>query len=97
MRRRVLVTNRCTCGFSRLLAAAFVVFALASCVSSADQKAAVEKTCEGQGYKPGTDGFSKCMMTITQNREKERDQDMNAVQMQQNMMMAPNCPSGMCW
>ncbi len=93
----MLVMDRhARCG-ARLLAAALVVFALAGCVSSADQKAADEKTCTDQGNKAGTEAFSRCMMTIAQNRDKERDQDMNAVQMQQNMMMAPNCPSGMCW
>ena len=97
MRGRVLVTARRAQGRRRLLAAAVVAFALTGCVSSADQKAADEKSCTDQGNKPGTEAFSRCMLTITQNRDKERDQDMNAVQMQQNMMMAPNCPSGMCW
>jgi hypothetical protein len=70
---------------------------LAGCVSAAEQKAADEKTCAGYGYKPGGDDFSRCMMTIDQNRNKMRDQDMNAVQMEQSIMMAPNCPTGMCW
>lgn len=82
---------------AQLFAALFLACALAGCASSAEQKAADQKTCEGQGYKPGSDGFAKCMMTIAQNRDKEREQDMNAVQMQQEIMMAPNCPTGMCW
>ena len=97
MRRRVLVTNRHAQGGPRFLAAALIAFALAGCASSAEQKAEDEKTCAGYGNKPGTEEFSKCMMTIAQNREKERDQDMNAVQMQQSIMMAPNCPTGVCW
>jgi hypothetical protein len=97
MRRRVLVSGLGARAGSRLLAASLVAFVLAGCASSAEQKAADEKTCAGYGYKSGSDEFSKCMMTIAQNREKQRDQDMNAVQMQQSIMMAPNCPSGMCW
>lgn len=81
----------------RLLAALAVATALWGCTSPAERKAADEKKCESNGFKPGSDEFSKCMMAIDTNREKVRDQDMNAVQMQQNIMMAPNCPTGMCW
>ena len=93
----MLVTESGARGGSRLLAASLVALALAGCALAAEQKAADEKICAGYGYKSGSDEFSKCMMTIAQNREKQRDQDMNAMQMQQSIMMAPNCPSGMCW
>lgn len=79
------------------MAAAWVALALAACTSSADLKAQDQKTCEAQGNKPGSDEFATCMLTLAQNREKERDQDMNAMQMQQRIMMSPSCPAGMCW
>lgn len=93
----MLVTGIAPRSGSRFLAALLVAFALAGCASAAEQKAADEKKCEGYGYKSGSDEFSKCMMTIDQNRTKMRDQDMNAMQMQESIMMAPNCPTGMCW
>lgn len=82
---------------AQFLAALLVTFALAGCTTPAEQKAEDEKKCAGYGYKSGSEEFSKCMMAIDTSREKVRDQDMNAVQMQQNIMMAPNCPTGMCW
>jgi hypothetical protein len=36
------------------------------------------------------------MMIVDQNRVKMRDQDMNAMQMEETMMMAPGC-AGACW
>lgn len=80
-----------------ILAALLVAIALAGCKSAAEQKADDRKTCEGYGYKPGSDDFARCMMTIDQNRAKMRDQDMNAMQMQETIMMSPTCPTGMCW
>lgn len=81
----------------RFLAPLLAGLLLAACTSSAELKAQDEKTCEGQGNKPGTDEFARCMLTLTQNREKERDQDMNAIQRQQQIMISPSCPAGMCW
>jgi hypothetical protein len=81
----------------RFLAPLLAGLLLAACTSSAELKAQDQKTCEGQGNKPGSDEFAKCMLTLTQNRDKERDQDMNAVQRQQQIMMSTSCPAGMCW
>ncbi len=81
----------------RFLAPLLAGLLLAACTSSAELKAQDEKTCEEQGNKPGSDAFAKCMLTLTQNRDKQREQDMNAVQMQQQMMMSTSCPAGMCW
>lgn len=81
----------------RLLISTLLAMALAACTTAAEQKAADEKKCEGYGFKPNTDPFAKCMMVVDQNRAKMRDQDMNAMQMQESIMMAPNCPTGMCW
>jgi hypothetical protein len=76
--------------FSLLLA-----LALAACTTAAEQKAADEKKCEGYGFKQGSDSFSKCMMVVDQNRTKMRNDDMNAMQMEESMMMAPGC-AGAC-
>lgn len=76
--------------------AVYLALALTGCVSATEQKAADTKTCESQGNQQGTDGFAQCMQRITEARDRQRDQDMNAVQMQQSIMMAPNCPAGMC-
>lgn len=82
---------------TRFLAPLVAGLLLAACTSSAELKAQDQKTCEAQGNKPGTDEFARCMLTLSQNRDKERDQDMNAVQRQQQIMMSTSCPAGMCW
>lgn len=81
---------------TRFLICALLAVGLAACTTAAEQKAADEKKCEGYGFKAGTNSFAKCMMVIDQNRAKMRDQDMNAMQMEETMMMAPGC-AGACW
>lgn len=81
----------------QLLTALPLALVLAACTTAAEQKAADEKKCQGYGFQPNTDSFAKCMMVIDQNRAKMRDQDMNAMQMQETIMMSPTCPTGMCW
>lgn len=81
----------------RLLTSLLFAFALTACTSAAEQRAKDEKTCEGYGFKPATDSFSKCLMSVDLSRRKMRDQDMNAMETQETMMMAPGCASGMCW
>lgn len=80
----------------RLLTALPLALVLAACTTAAEQKAADEKKCQGYGFQPNTDSFAKCMMVIDQNRVKMRNDDMNAMQMEDAMMMAPGC-AGPCW
>ena len=80
----------------RFVFSVLLALALAACTTAAEQKAADEKKCEGYGFKQNTNSFAKCMMVVDQNRQKMRNDDMNAMQVEESMMMAPGC-AGACW
>ncbi len=57
------------------------------CITTAEQLAKRnEQRCEARGYKPGTDGFSDCVVRI----ESERDQRMES--RRREAIEQPNIP-----
>lgn len=78
----------------RFLILPVIVLTLAACVSKAEQRAEDTKTCEGYGFKPGTDGMDNCLMKVDQARQRQFDADADAEMEEDDMMMmGPGC----CW
>ncbi len=56
----------------KLAAGLLLALACSSCVTLEERRAADEARCRSYGFKPGSEGFSNCLLQIDLDRSAER-------------------------